>query len=86
MGGDELGHRSGGEHTPIELESRGSRRWKILSDCQWWISYGGAWQFQGNDEHGLLRSLNGRLIGVHKNVVQHCRNRVQRTTRLLVGT
>ena len=46
------------------------------------VSYGGAWQFQGNDEHGLLRSLNGRLFGVHKNVVQQCRNRVQRTTRL----
>ena len=24
-----------GEHIPIELWSRGSRRWKILSDCQW---------------------------------------------------
>ena len=26
----------------------------------------GAWQFQGYDENGLLGSLNGRLIGVHK--------------------
>ena len=26
----------------------------------------GAWQFQGYDENGLLRSLNGRLTGVHK--------------------
>ena len=26
----------------------------------------GAWQFQGYDENGLLRSLNGRLPGVHK--------------------
>ena len=26
----------------------------------------GAWQLQGYDENGLLRSLNGRLTGVHK--------------------
>ena len=31
-----------------------------------WIPDGGAWQFQGYDENGLMRSLNGRLIGVHK--------------------
>ena len=31
-----------------------------------WIHDGGAWQFQGYDENGLLRSLNGRLTGVHK--------------------
>ena len=31
-----------------------------------WIPDGGAWQFQGYDEHGLLRSQNGRLNGVHK--------------------
>ena len=29
-----------------------------------WIRYGGAWQFQGYDENGLLRSLSG-LTGVH---------------------
>ena len=27
---------------------------------------GGAWQFQGYDENGLLRSLNGRLTDAHK--------------------
>ena len=27
-----------------------------------WIPDGGAWQFQGYDENGLLRSLNGRLV------------------------
>ena len=32
-------------------------------DC---ILDGGAWQFKGYDENGLLRSLNGRLTGVHK--------------------
>ena len=31
-----------------------------------WIPDGGAWQFQGNDENGLLRSLIGRFTGVHK--------------------
>ena len=31
-----------------------------------WILDGGAWQFQGYDENGLLRSLNGRLTGAHK--------------------
>ena len=31
-----------------------------------WIPDGGAWQFQEYDENGLLRSLNGRLIGAHK--------------------
>ena len=30
-----------------------------------WILDGEAWQFQGYDENGLPRSLNGRLIGVH---------------------
>ena len=30
-----------------------------------WIPDGGAWQIQGYDENGLLRSLNGRLTGVH---------------------
>ena len=31
-----------------------------------WILDGGAWQFEGYDDNGLLRSLNGRLTGVHK--------------------
>ena len=30
------------------------------------IPDGGAWQFEGYDEKGLCRSLNGRLTGVHK--------------------
>ena len=30
------------------------------------IPGGGAWQFQGYDENGLLRSLSGTLTGVHK--------------------
>ena len=68
MGEDEPEHRSCSEHIPIGLWSRGSRRWKILSDCQWseWIPDVGAWQFQGYDENGLLRFVNGRLTGVHK--------------------
>ena len=35
MGEDEPGHRTCSEHIPIELGSRWSRRWKILSYC-WW--------------------------------------------------
>ena len=31
-----------------------------------WIPDGEAWQIQGYDANGLLRSLNGRLTGVHK--------------------
>ena len=31
-----------------------------------WILDGGAWQLQVYDENGFLRSLNGRLTGVHK--------------------
>ena len=31
-----------------------------------WILDDGAWKFQGYDENGLLRSLKGRLTGVHK--------------------
>ena len=31
-----------------------------------WIPDGGACQREGYDENGLLRSLNGRLTGVHK--------------------
>ena len=30
------------------------------------IPDGGAWQFDGYDENGLLRSLKGRLTGAHK--------------------
>ena len=40
-----------------------------------WIPDCGAWQFQGYDENGLVRSLNGRLT-----------DRVQRTTRFLPRT
>ena len=31
-----------------------------------WILEGDAWQLQGYDENGLLRSLHERLIGAHK--------------------
>ena len=38
---------------------------RFLSNSQCCVD-GGAWQFQGYDENGLCRSLNGRLAGVHK--------------------
>ena len=31
-----------------------------------WIPDGGAWHFNGYNENGLLRSLNGRLTGANK--------------------
>ena len=31
-----------------------------------WIPDDGAWQFQGYDENGLLRSLNGRITDTHQ--------------------
>ena len=48
-----------------------------------WIPDGGAWQFHGYDENGFFRSLNGRLTGAHKGILQCCRDRVQRTTRFV---
>ena len=67
MGEDELRHRSCSEHIPIEIWFRRSRRWEILRTAiREWILDGGAWQFQGCDENGLLRTLSGRLTGVHK--------------------
>ena len=50
-----------------------------------WIPDGGAWQFHGYDENGLLRSLNG-THWCTQSFVQCCRNRVQRTTRFLLRT
>ena len=46
---------------------------------------GGAWQFQGYDENGSRRSLNGRLTGAHKVLCSCWRNLVQRTTIFLFG-
>ena len=61
------GHRSCSKHIPIELWSRWSRRWNIFPTASdEWILDGGAWPFQGYGENGLLRSLIGRLTGVHK--------------------
>ena len=41
--------------------------------------------FKVTVKNGLLRSLNGRLVGVH-NVLCSAADRVQRTTRFLLGT
>ena len=45
-------------------EGAGGGRFYRTASGEWIID--GAWQFQGYDENGLLRSLNGRLTGVHK--------------------
>ena len=59
----------------------GDGRFYRTASGEWIPPDGGAWQFQGYDKHGLLRSVNGRLT-----VVQCCRDRAQRTTILLLGT
>ena len=46
-------------------EGAGDRRFYRTASGEW-TPDGGAWQFQGYNENGLLRSLNGRLSGVHK--------------------
>ena len=46
-------------------EGAGHGRFYLAASGEW-IPDGGTWQFQGHDENGLLRSLNGRLIGEHK--------------------
>ena len=45
-------------------DGAGGGRFCRTASGEWIID--GAWQFQGYDENGLLRSLNGRLIGLHK--------------------
>ena len=50
-----------------------------------WVPDGRAWQFQGYNENGLLRSLNGRLTGVHEGVVQCCRDRVAKDDKISIS-
>ena len=46
-------------------EGEGDGRFYRTASGEWTLD-GGAWQFKGYDENGLLRSLNGRLTGAHK--------------------
>ena len=46
-------------------EGAGDGRFYRIASGEWFLD-GGSWQFQGYDENGLLRSLNGRLTGVDK--------------------
>ena len=46
-------------------EGAGDGRFYRTSSGEW-IPDGGAWQSQGYNENGLLRSLNGRLTEVHQ--------------------
>ena len=50
------------------------------------IPDGGAWQFQGNDENGLLRSLSGRVTGVHKVFCSAAEIARKGRQRFLLGT
>ena len=47
------------------LEGAGDGRFCRTASGEWTPDVG-ACRFQGNDENGLLRSLNGRFAGVHK--------------------
>ena len=46
----------------------------------------GAWQFKGYDENGLLRSLKGRLTGVHKVLCSAAEIASRGKTKFLLGT
>ena len=69
MGEDEPGHRTCSEHITFPLnfgpEGAGDGRFYRTASGEWFPD-GGAWQLQGYDENGWLRSLNERLSGVHK--------------------
>ena len=66
MGEDEPGHRAALNTFPLNFgpEGAGDGRFYRTASGRW-IPDGGAWRFQGYDGNGLLRSLNGRLTGVH---------------------
>ena len=58
MGEDEPGHRSCSEHIPIKLfvQKEHEMEDSMGLPVETGFRYGGAWQFQGYDENGLLRS------------------------------
>ena len=68
MGEDEPGHRRAAVNTfPLNFGPDGAGDGRFCRTASGeWIPDGGAWQSQGYDENGLLRSLNGRLTGAHK--------------------
>ena len=87
MGADKHWHRSCSEHIPVELWSRGSSRWKTLSDCQWWMD---SWWWSL-----AISRIRWKLIAQRSEWKAHwctqsfvpcCRDRVQRTTRFLPRT
>ena len=52
-------------------ERAGDRRFHRTASGDW-IPDGGAWKFQGYDENGLLRSLNGKTHLCAQSFVQCC--------------
>ena len=68
MGENEHGHRRAAVNTSpwnFGPDGAGDGRFYRTASGEW-IPDGAFWQFQGYDENVLLRSLNGRLFGVHK--------------------
>ena len=87
MGENEPGHRSYSDFISIELWSRRSRRWKVLSGSQWW-TYSWLWTLSiSRLRWKRFAPISERkTCGWTQSVVQYCRDRVQRTTRFPLGT
>ena len=82
MGENELGHRSCSEHVPLNFgpEGAGDGRFYRTASGEW-IPDGGAWQFQGYDENGLLRSLEDSQGSRKKK-----KHNIDTTRKLKLGT
>ena len=65
-------------------EGEGDGRFYRTASGEWTLD-GGAWQFKGYDENGLLRLLNGRLTGAHKVLCSSAEVARVRETRFLPG-
>ena len=94
MGKDEFGHKSGGQHTSITLQSRRMRRCKFpWLDSRWWslaisrIRRKWFSQISGGKTHGCIRIVEQQRIRLCISTsITSCGDRMQRTTRLLCET
>ena len=72
------------EWVKMNLEQEMGRFYRTASGE--WILDGGAWQFQGYDENGIAWIFERETHWSSRSFVQCGRNRVQRTTRILLRT
>ena len=64
MGEDSPENRTAVNTFPLNFGPEGAGHGRFYRTASGeWIPDGGAWNCQGYDENGLLRSLNGRLTG-----------------------